>query len=194
MRTPERSNISVHEERAGTKSPVQEREGSISIHSSRGGSVRSQSPSVMSSISEHLAKQRSRRSIGGSSVAGSTIAGSTVAGSTSSRPISTVGTPPRQRSRETSGPAPRATSRARTAEQEGSDLSPSEVPGTRDWYLEMKDSPQTATYARGPFESQELVERLGLNNGEVILFPFVQAAKVEADGASHTHRCSNSKS
>lgn len=31
----------------------------------------------------------------------------------------------------------------------------------------MKDPPQTASYARGPFESQDLVERLGLNNGEV---------------------------
>jgi len=124
--------------------------------------VRSQSPSIMSSISEHLAKQRSPRSIAGSSVAGSTIVGSTA-----SRPVSNVGTPPRLQSREVSRPSSRATSRARTAETEGSDLSPSEVPGTRDWYLEMKDPPQTATYARGPFESVDLVERLGLNNGEV---------------------------
>lgn len=95
---------------------------------------------------------------------------STIAGSTSSGPTSTVSTPPRPQSRGTSRTTSRATSRARTADQEGSDLSPGDVPGTRDWYLEMKDPPQTAKYARGPFESQDLVERLGLNNGEVISF------------------------
>ena len=172
MRTPERSNAGVHEDRARTKSPVEERERRIPIHSLKGGSVRSRSPSVMSSISEHLAKHRSGRSIGGSSVTGSIIASSTVVGSTTSRPNSTVSTPPRRQSRETSRPTSRATSRSRTAEPEGSDLSPSEIPGTRDWYLEMKDPPQTATHARGPFESQDLVERLGLNNGEVLLFLF----------------------
>ena len=179
MRTPERQNVSVHE-RARTKSPVEERERRASIHSLKGGSVRSQSPSVMSSISEHLAKQRPRQSIGGSersSVASSTVAGSTIASSTVSKPTATVSTPPRSQWRESPRPtsratsrAPsRATSRARTVEPEESD---SEIPGTRDWYLEMRDPPQTATYARGPFESTDLVERLGLNNGEVILFLF----------------------
>lgn len=170
VRTPERSNVSVHEERAKTKSPVEERERRISIHSSKGGSVRSQSPSMMSSTSEHMAKKKLSRSIGGSSVASSSIAGSVIAGSIVSRPTSVVSTPPRPQSRETSRSTSRATSRRRIAEPEGSDLSPSEVPGTRDWYLEMKDPPQTATYARGPFESKDLVERLGLNNGEVIFF------------------------
>lgn len=182
MRTPERQNVSVHE-RAGTKSPGEERERRASIHSLKGGSVRSQSPSVMSSISEHLAKQRPRQSIGGSersSVASSTVAGSTIASSTISKPTTTVSTPPRSQWQEASRPtsratsrAPsRATSRARTVEPEESDISPSEIPGTRDWYLEMRDPPQTATYARGPFESTDLVERLGLNNGEVVLFLF----------------------
>ena len=168
VRTPERSNFSVRE-MARTKSPVEGRGRGTPTHSSQGGSVRSRSPSMVSSISEHMAKQRSRRNMGGSSVAGSSIAGSTVTGSTASRPSSTVSTPPRLQSRETSRPTSRATSRTRT---EGSDLSPSEVPGTRDWYLEMRDPPQTATYARGPFESNDLVERLGLNNGEVVLFSF----------------------
>lgn len=183
--TPDRSSFSVQEERARTKSPVEERERRIPIRSSKGGSVRSRSPSVMSSISEHMARERARRSIGGSSVIGSTRAGSIA-----SRPGSTVSTPPRPQSRETSRPASRATSRARTIDQEGSDVSPSEVSGSRDWYLEMKDPPQTATYARGPFESTDLVERLGLNNGEV------QASVIfgmsEADGFSC--RSSNSKS
>jgi len=174
VRTPERSNASFHEDRARTKSPVEERERRISIHSSKGDSVRSRSPSLMSSISERMSNPRARRSIGGSSVAG--FAGSTIAGSTTSRPTSIISTPPRPQSRGTSRPTSRATSRAtsrpRTPEPEGSDLSPSEVPGTRDWYLEMKDPPQTATHARGPFESQDLVERLGLNNGEVVLFLF----------------------
>ena len=176
MRTPERSNVSVREERARTKSPVEERERRTPIHSSRGGSVRSQSPSMMSSISEHMAKQRPRRSVGGSSVASSFIAGSTA-----NRPTSVVSTPPRPRSQETSRPTSRATSRQTTAETEGSDLSPSEVPGTRDWYLEMKDPPQTATHARGPFESKDLVERLGLNNGEVILSALVRVTDADDD-------------
>lgn len=167
-RSPDRSTFSVQDDRSRAKSPVEEPERRISIRSSKGGSVRSQSPSMMSSISEHMAKQRSRRSMGGSSVASSTIAGSTLASSTTSRSESTAGTPPRPRSRATSRPASRATSRARTADPEGSDgVSPSEVHGARDWYLELKDPPQTATYARGPFESGDLVERLGLNNGEV---------------------------
>lgn len=106
------------------------------------------------------------------------MAGSTVVGSTASRPTSIVSTPPHPQSRENSRPVSRATSRGRTAEPEGSDLSPSEVPGTRDWYLEMKDPPQTATYARGPFESQDLVERLGLNNGEVFLSSFVRITNI----------------
>ncbi|KAF9651119.1 hypothetical protein BDM02DRAFT_3259303, partial [Thelephora ganbajun] len=185
VRTPERSNISVHEERARTKSPVEERERRISIHSSKGGSVRSRSPSVMSTVSEHLAKQRSRRSIGGSSVAGSTIVGSTLTGSTASRPSST---PPRPQSRETSRPASRATSRAKTTEPEGSDLSPSDIPGTRDWYLEMKDPPQTATYARGPFESVDLVERLGLNNGEVFKLEETMIVPKKLGPRIHIHK------
>jgi len=106
------------------------------------------------------------------------VAGSTTVGSTTSRPTSAVGTPPRLQSRETSRPASRATSRARTSEPEGSDLSPSEVPGTRDWYLEMKDPPQTATYARGPFESTDLVQRLGLNNGEVVFSSLVWGIQI----------------
>ena len=55
----------------------------------------------------------------------------------------------------------------------------------------MKDPPQTATYARGPFESEDLVERLGLNNGEVrnlLLFSNVCSAD------SVPCRLSNSKS
>ena len=170
VRTPERSSVSVREERARTMSPVGDHDRRTSIHSSRGDSVRSQSPSMMSSISEHLARQRLTRSVGGSSVAGSTIAGSTT-----SRPTSAVGTSPRLQSRETSRPASRTTSRARTSEHDDSDLSPSEVPGTRDWYLELIDPPQTATYARGPFESTDLVERLGLNNGEVVLSSSVRS-------------------
>ena len=122
-------------------------------------------------------------------MAGSTIASSTLAGSTSSRPMSTVSTPPRETSSRATS---RATSRARTVEPEGSDLSPDDIPGTRDWYLEMKDPPQTATYARGPFESQDLVERLGLNNGEVISFSLEQVTDIKADGVFY--RCSNSKS
>ena len=77
-------------------------------------------------------------------------------------------------------------------EAEGSDLSPDEIPGTRDWYLEMKDPPQTATYARGPFESQDLVERLGLNNGEVISFSLGRVTGIKTDGTFY--RFSNSKS
>ena len=69
-------------------------------------------------------------------------------------------------------------------------MSPSEVNGTRDWYLEMKDPPQTATYARGPFESGDLVERLGLNNGEVL--DFLLFDRSGADNFSC--RFSNSKS
>ena len=117
--------------------------------------------------------------MGGSSVAGSTRAGS-LAGSTTSRPDSMVSTPPRPQSREISRPTSRATSRARTADPEGSDLSPSEVPGTRDWYLEMKDPPQTATYARGPFDSKDLVERLGLNNGEVREFILISTSETDS--------------
>ena len=172
MRTPERSStaVSVQYDRTGANSPAEEREQGTSVHSPGWGSVRSRSPSAMSSISEHMARQRSRRrSVGGSSVVGSTIAGSILAGSTSSRPGSTVGTPPRSHPRATSRPTSRATSRTRTVEPEGSDMSQREIPGSRDWYLEMKGPPHTATYARGPFESQDLVERLGLNNGEVAL-------------------------
>lgn len=54
----------------------------------------------------------------------------------------------------------------------------------------MKDPPQTATYARGPFESEDLVEKLGLNNGEVHSVAFFGAS--EADNVFC--RLSNSKS
>lgn len=189
VRSPDRSSFSAQDDRSRAKSPVEERERAISIRSSKGGSVRSQSPSMMSSISGHIAKQRSRRSMGGSSVAGSTVAGSTLASSTTSRSESTAGTPPRPQSRATSRPVSRATSRARTADPEGSDdVSPSEVHGARDWYLELKDPPQTATYARGPFESGDLVERPGLNNGEVISMSVLISARLMTSPAGFQAR------